>query len=72
MGKKNSLSIFYESLPEASYPKTEFVTKVANACNVHIATARNWVLGNTKPVDSAHVKVLSEMTGIPAGELWNK
>lgn len=71
MEKKNSLPEFYESLPKASYPKTEFVMKVAEACNVHVATARNWVLGNTKPVDSAHVKVLSEMTGIPMEKLWN-
>jgi hypothetical protein len=67
--KVNYLGDYYQSLPEAVYPKTEFINKVALKCNVSAATVRNWVCG-MKPRNKKHIDILSEMTGIPADKLF--
>ena len=68
--KKMTLKDYYNSLPEASYPKTDFVNKVASACKVSTATVRNWIAYGMKPCDEQNVCILSELTGIPSEELW--
>ena len=68
--KKMTLLGYYESLSEASHPKTEFLNNVASRCNVSFTTARNWVTGRTKPMNPRHIQVLTEVTGIEESELW--
>lgn len=69
-GKKITLRGYYESLPDASSPKTDFINKVASKTGVTSSTVRNWIFYGMKPANENHVKVLVEVTGIPANELW--
>ena len=68
--EKMTLQVYYESLSEATHPKTEFLNTVASRCNVSFTTARNWVTGRTKPMNPRHIQVLTEVTGIEESELW--
>ena len=68
---KMTLKGYYYGLPDATHPKSEFITKIMSECNVSFTTARNWVMGVTRPLNPEHVKQLSEMTGIPESDLWN-
>ena len=69
--EKMTLRGYYENLPEAVHPKTDFVIKVMNECLVSYTTARNWITGMTRPMNPDHVKKLSELTGIAEEDLWN-
>lgn len=40
-------------------------------CGVTLATARNWILYGIRPGKSEHTQIISEITGIPAENLWN-
>ena len=70
-GNNNPLSLkdYYQNLPEASYPKTEFIKTVADRCSVSITTVRYWVLEGRVPTNPKHLKVLEELTGIPSIQL---
>lgn len=68
--KKSKLMNFYDSLPDTTSPKTEFVIKASKECGVSETTIRNWVKGKAVPADSAHLKKLSRLTGISEGELF--
>ena len=65
----NYLGDYYRSLPDAVYPKTDFVNNVASRAHVSVATVRNWI-GGMKPRNEKHINILSEMTGIPADKLF--
>jgi len=67
---KMTLTGYYEGLPTATAPKTEFVKKIAEKCNVNEATVRLWVKGKTKPDNPDHVEILSIETGIEKEELF--
>lgn len=67
---KNNLMTYYESLPDTTSPKTEFVLRASKACGVSENTIRNWVKGKAIPADSAHMKTLSDLTGINEKELF--
>ena len=69
--QKMTLKGYYLGLPNAVHPKTDFITKIMSECSVSFTTARNWVMGVTRPLNPVHVEKLSEMTGIPVDELWN-
>ena len=68
--RKITLEGYYESLPEASFPKTSFVNEIAKDCEVSVATVQNWIHGKTKPDKAEHRKYLSDKTGIPEELLW--
>lgn len=67
---KMTLKGYYERLESATYPKTEFVNRVAFRTGATASTVRNWIAGRTKPEKPEHIQVLVEVTGIPAEELW--
>ena len=69
--EKMTLKGYYLSLPEATHPKTDFITRVMSECGVSFTTARNWVMGLTRPFNPDHVTKLSEISGIPSEDLWN-
>ena len=68
--KKMTLQGYYENLPDAEYPKTNFINSVVSKTGVSAATVRNWIFYGMKPANENHIKVLVEVTGIPANELW--
>lgn len=65
-----SLKKFYDSLPETSSPKTEFIDEVAKECNLTTGTIRNWVKGRALPKEKEYFEILSKKTGIPVEELF--
>lgn len=70
--QKMTLRCYYESLPDANHPKTEFINDIAARTGVSTATVRNWIAYGMKPNNHKHIEILSEITGIPENELWNE
>lgn len=69
---KMTLRGYYDSLPNSSHPKTEFVNEVASKTGVSTATVRNWISYGMKPNNPKHCEILSEITGIPVDNLWDE
>ena len=67
-----NLTKYYEQLPTANAPKTEFVSRVAKRCEVNEATVRLWVKGKSKPNNPEHLDILVEETGIDKDNLFAK
>ena len=68
--QKFPLEGYYDGLPEATFPKTDFVNEIATDCNVSVATVHNWLHGKTKPEKEEHRQYLSKKTGIPVEDIW--
>lgn len=67
---KMTLKGYYQHLPEATHPKSDFITRIMSECGVSFTTARNWVMGVTRPDKQENVRKLSAMTGIKEEDLW--
>ena len=70
--RKMTLKDYYDSLPKASCPKSDFIMSVANECGVTYNTVCNWIRGAYQPTKEHYVEVLSKHTGIPKEELWKR
>jgi len=70
--EKMTLKSYYESLPEPTAPKTEFVRKIAKLCEVGEPTVRLWIRGLWKPSNPEHIAIISKETGITADDLFNE
>lgn len=68
--EKMTLRGYYEGLPDANCPKTDFINEVTTKTGVTSTTVRNWIFYGMKPANENHIKVLSELTGIPSEKLW--
>lgn len=70
--KKQQMTLkgYYDGLPTASYPKTEFVNKLSILCKTSTTTVRNWIRGVAKPKQERCVEILAKETGIPKELLW--
>ena len=68
--RKMTLRGYYESLPDATCPKTDFINEIASKTGVTSSTVRNWIFYGMKPANENHIGVLVEVTGIPADKLW--
>jgi hypothetical protein len=68
--RKMTLRGYYESLPDATCPKTDFINEIASKTGVTSSTVRNWIFYGMKPANENHIGVLVEITGIPADKLW--
>ena len=68
--EKMTLRGYYEGLPDAECPKTNFVNSIVAKTGVSATTVRNWIFYGMKPANDKHISVLVELTGIPAEELW--
>lgn len=67
---KMTLRGYYEGLPDATYPKTNFINEIALKAGVTSTTVRNWIFYGMKPANESHINVLVDVTGIPENELW--
>lgn len=65
-----NLKEYYENLPHSSAPKQEFVRELATACKVTETAVRNWIKGRARPAEQEHVDYISQVTKIPAEELF--
>ena len=63
-----TFSDYYENIP--SFPKKTFIDEVCKRCEVNENTVRNWVFNRSKPQKVSHYSILSEITGIPAEQLF--
>lgn len=70
-GQIMTLKGYYRNLPEATYPKSNFIRDVAARCGVTEVTVRNWIKYGMKPSNPEHIAILSEMTSISSESLWN-
>lgn len=68
--KKMTLEGYYQELPEATYPKKEFINKIVAETGVSTTTVRNWITYGMKPKNEKHIEVLERITGIKREELW--
>lgn len=70
--KRQNLTLkgYYEGLPEPTRPKREFILEIVMRCKVAETTVFNWISGRTRASDPKHIAALSEITGIPAEDLW--
>ena len=68
--RKMTLRDYYEGLPDATCPKTDFINEIASRTGVTSSTVRNWIFYGMKPANENHIGVLVEVTGIPADKLW--
>lgn len=68
--EKMTLRGYYESLPDATCPKTDFINEIASKAGVTSSTVRNWIFYGMKPANENHIGILVEVTGIPADKLW--
>lgn len=69
--KKMTLRGYYENLPSATYPKSDFIRKVTSVCGCTEAAVRSWLRGSSKPAKEREKK-LSNLTGIPEENLWGE
>lgn len=69
-GNAMTLKGYYDSLPKATHPKSDFLRSVAKRCDVSVCTVRNWTRYGFRPNRKEHIRVLSEITGIPVENLW--
>ncbi|WP_298546767.1 hypothetical protein [uncultured Parabacteroides sp.] len=70
-GQIMTLRSYYKNLPEPTHPKKALINSIAVRCGVTLATARNWILYGIRPDNPLHIQTISEITGIPAENLWN-
>lgn len=70
-GQIMTLRSYYKNLPDARHPKSELINQIAVQCGVTLTTARNWILYGIRPGKPEHIQIISEITSIPADNLWN-
>lgn len=70
-GQIMTLRSYYKNLPDARHPKSELINEIAMKCGVTLATARNWILYGIRPGKPEYIQIISEITSIPAENLWN-
>lgn len=67
-----TLNDYYESLPEVSAPKADFLRELVTTCGVELVTARLWVKGKTTPSNPEHRRIIASAVGRPEEELFPK
>lgn len=67
-----NLNEYYESLPEATAPKADFLREIVTTCGVELVTARLWVKGRSTPSNPEHRRIIASAVGIPEEELFPK
>ncbi len=66
--EKITLSSYYNQLPP--FEKRPLVNKICEICDVTMTTAYNWISGRNKPIKASYFHKISELTGIPAENLF--
>lgn len=66
--EKITLRGYFDSL--LPFERRPFVNKLSEACDVSEATSYNWIMGRNKPIKGSYYRILSEITGIPAENLF--
>ncbi len=67
---KMTLADYYHNLETPTPPKTAFIRRIAERCQVDAYTVRLWISGRCKPSRDEYLDVLSEETLIPKEELF--
>lgn len=67
---KMTLKDYFNAIPEASAPRTDFLKHISEICNVPFTTARSWFVYGIKPRDPKTIDILSKETGIDPEDMW--
>lgn len=67
-----TLREYYRGLTREVPPKTRLVKAIMRECGVEMSTVRKWLSGESIPSNQAHVDRISELTGIPTEELFER
>lgn len=67
-----TLREYYSGLTREVPPKTRLVKEIMRSCSVEMVTVRKWLSGESVPQNPEHVKRISDITGIPAEELFER
>ena len=70
--QKLTLEVYYKALKRPPFPKKEFILGISRDCGVDPITVRNWIYGKNLPNNPEHKEYLSQITGIPVDQLWNR
>lgn len=54
-----TLKEIYENLPKATYPKKEFIQKLADECNVSTGAVRSWIFEGKTPSPARQETILA-------------
>lgn len=71
MDKMTLKDYYHNGLPSRSFPKTEFVNRVAERCGLNDESVRAWIRGDRLPSEDRYYDILSEETGIPKHLLFS-
>lgn len=63
-----NLKTYYKSRKK----KYEFASRVAERCEVSLTAVLNWCNFYSTPSDEAKIQILSEESGIPVDDLFNR
>lgn len=67
-GNKITFAGYYKHIP--AHPKKDFIEEVCRKCDVNVNTARSWATNKARPSKYSHYLALSDLTGIPAEDLF--
>lgn len=68
--EKITLPEFYENLPNATAPKTEFIKKIIDKCGVTQQAIHRWLKKGGMPSSKEHCDAVAEIAGVPVEELF--
>lgn len=63
-GVKMTLRDYYENLPTAIAPKTEFVKKIMDKCGVTQQATHRWLKKGSMPSSKEHCDAIAEIAGV--------
>lgn len=59
--EKTTLKGYYESLPRATYPKTDLINEIAVETGVSATSVRNWIYYGMTPANELHKKIINRI-----------
>lgn len=67
---KMTLKDYFDSIPESSSPRNEFIKKMMDKTGCPYSTVRSWFVYGIKPRDERVLEILQEETGIAPEDMW--
>lgn len=67
---KMTLKDYFDSIPEASAPRQDFLKKMMEKTGCPYSTVRSWFVYGIKPREERIIGILQEETGIAPEEMW--
>lgn len=65
-----TLKDYFDSIPEASSPRQEFLKKMMEKTGCPYSTVRSWFVYGIKPREERIIGILQNETGISPEDMW--